>query len=70
MFAGPIDFAAFPDPDPVAFFTPVTGGSVEFTGVSMYRLEDSKVVEIWDTRNTLGILHQLNPELGAGGHHH
>lgn len=49
---------------------PPTGEVVEFTGVSMYRLEDGSIAEIWDTRNTLGILHQLNPELGAGGHHH
>lgn len=49
---------------------PATAGAVEFTGVSMFRLEAGSVAEIWDTRNTLGILHQLNPELGAGGHHH
>jgi predicted ester cyclase len=49
---------------------PPSGGTVEFTGVSMYRIEHGSVAEIWDTRNTLGILHQLNPELGAGGHHH
>jgi predicted SnoaL-like aldol condensation-catalyzing enzyme len=28
---------------------------VEYTGVSMYRIEDGKIAEIWDTRNTLGI---------------
>ncbi len=49
---------------------PPTGQRVEFTGVTMYRVEGAKLAEIWDTRNTLGILHQLNPELGAGGHHH
>ncbi len=49
---------------------PPTGQCVEFTGVTMYRVEEGKLAEIWDTRNTLGILHQLNPELGAGGHHH
>ncbi|MGZ8691054.1 MAG: ester cyclase [Aeromicrobium sp.] len=43
---------------------------IEFTGVSMYRIENGKIAEIWDTRNTLGILHQLNPNVGAGGHHH
>lgn len=47
-----------------------TGHPVEFTGVSMYRIENSQIAEIWDTRDTLGILHQLNPDLGAGGHHH
>jgi len=49
---------------------PPTCELVEFTGVTMYRVEDDRIAEIWDTRNTLGILHQLNPELGAGGHHH
>jgi predicted ester cyclase len=49
---------------------PPTGDTIDFTGVTMYRLEDNKIAEIWDTRNTLGILHQLNPQLGAGGHHH
>lgn len=47
-----------------------TGDIVEFTGVTMYRIEDGSLAEIWDTRNTLGILHQLNPHLGAHGHHH
>jgi predicted ester cyclase len=47
-----------------------TGGLVEFKGVSMYRVEHGSLAEIWDTRNTLGILYQLNPEVGAGGHHH
>lgn len=49
---------------------PPTGNSIEFTGVSMYRVEDGRIAEIWDTRNTLGILHQLNPEIGGEGHHH
>lgn len=49
---------------------PATGKPVEFTGVSMYRIEDGRIAEIWETRNTLGILHQLNPDIGAGGHHH
>lgn len=47
-----------------------TGDTVEFTGMSMYRIEDGSIAEIWDTRNTLGILRQLDPELGADGHHH
>jgi len=49
---------------------PPTRRDVEFTGVSMYRIENGQTAEIWDTRNTLGILHQLNPNIGAGGHHH
>jgi predicted ester cyclase len=47
-----------------------TGKPVEFTGVSMYRVENGEVVEIWDTRNTLGIISQLNPDLVAHHHHH
>lgn len=46
-----------------------TGRSLDYTGLSMYRIEDGRIVEIWETRNTLGILHQLDPRIG-GGHHH
>lgn len=49
---------------------PATGGTIEFTGVSMYRVEDGGIAEIWDTRNTLGILQQLQPDLVAAGQHH
>jgi predicted ester cyclase len=45
---------------------PPTGGNVEYSGVSMYRIEADKVAEIWDTRNTLGIMLRLNPDLAAG----
>ncbi|MFX0198130.1 MAG: ester cyclase [Candidatus Hodarchaeota archaeon] len=47
---------------------PQTGKTVEYTGVSMYRVEDGKIAEIWETRNTLGIMRQLNPDIG-GSHH-
>lgn len=46
-----------------------TGGGVAWTGVSMYRVEDGRIAEIWETRNTMAILHQLDPRIG-GGHHH
>jgi predicted ester cyclase len=49
---------------------PPTGEAVEFTGVSMYRMEDDEIAEIWDTRNTLGIMQQLKPDLVAAGQHH
>jgi steroid delta-isomerase-like uncharacterized protein len=49
---------------------PATAKPVECTGVSMYRVEGGRIAEIWDTRNTLGILHQLNPDIGGHGHHH
>lgn len=44
---------------------PPTGEIVEYTGVSMYRVEDGRIAEIWETRNTIGIMHQLNPEIGG-----
>jgi len=47
---------------------PPTGKMVEYTGASMYRIESDKIAEIWDTRNTLGIMRQMNPELGRGPH--
>lgn len=49
---------------------PPTGKMVEYTGVSMYRIEEGKIAEIWEARNTLGIMQQLNPEIGGGQHHH
>ena len=45
---------------------PPMGGKVEYSGVSMFRVEDDKIAEIWDTRNTLGIMLKLNPDLAAG----
>ena len=47
---------------------PATGRAVRYTGASMYRIEDGRIAEIWETRNTLSILSQLNPEM-FGGHH-
>lgn len=49
---------------------PPTGDVVEYTGVSMYRIEGGRIAEIWETRNTLGIMLQLNPDIGGGPHHH
>ena len=49
---------------------PPTGNAVYYTGVTMYRIENGALAEIWETRNTLAILHQLNPDIGGGGHHH
>jgi predicted ester cyclase len=42
-----------------------TGKPIEFSGLSMYRVEHGKVAEIWETRNTFAVLHALNPEIGA-----
>jgi predicted ester cyclase len=49
---------------------PPTGKTIQYTGVSMYRIEDGKMAEIWETRNTIGIMQQLNPEMGSGQHDH
>lgn len=49
---------------------PPSGEVVEYTGVSMYRTEEGKIAEIWDTRNTLGIMGQLKPDLMAGHQRH
>jgi predicted ester cyclase len=49
---------------------PPTGDAVEYAGVSMYRIEGGQIAEIWETRNTLGIMRQLNPEIGGGHHAH
>lgn len=49
---------------------PPTGKIVQYTGNSMYRIEDDKIAEIWETRNTLGIIKQLNPNIGKGSHNH
>ncbi len=47
---------------------PPTGKTVEYTGVSMYRIEDGKIAEIWEARNTMGIMRQLNPDIGSSHH--
>lgn len=48
---------------------PPTGKPISFSGISMYRVEGIKIAEIWETRNSLGILMQLNPETRRGTHH-
>jgi len=45
---------------------PPSGEQVELGGVSMYRVENGAIAEIWDTRNTLGVLRQIAPDLGHG----
>ena len=48
---------------------PATGNPVEYTGNSMYRIEAGKIAEVWETRNTLGIMKQLNPDMFSGHGH-
>ena len=46
-----------------------SGKPVKYTGSSMYRIENGKIAEIWETRNTLAILKQINPDIGKDHHH-
>ena len=41
---------------------PPTGERMSFWGVSMFRIEDEKIAEIWETRDTLGVLRQLEAD--------
>jgi steroid delta-isomerase-like uncharacterized protein len=36
-----------------------TGTAVEFTGITIYRLIDRQIVEIWENYDVLGLLRQL-----------
>jgi steroid delta-isomerase-like uncharacterized protein len=43
-----------------------TGKHVEFSGVNIFRVEDGKVVEIWNHRDDLGLLQQTGAAIFAG----
>lgn len=43
-----------------------TGNPVEFFGVNIFRIEDGKVVEIWNHRDDLGLLQQTGAQIFAG----
>jgi predicted ester cyclase len=49
---------------------PPSGKEVKYTGSSMYRIEKEKIAEIWETRNTLAIMKQINPAIDQGQHSH
>ena len=49
---------------------PPSGNTVEYTGSSMYRIENGQIAEIWETRNTLAIMGQLNPDMNKRNHSH
>jgi predicted ester cyclase len=38
---------------------PATGKQVKDTGVSLFRIKDSKIVEMWVVQDSLGLLQQL-----------
>ena len=44
-----------------------TGEKVSFTGISIYRLEDGKIVEIWQEGDYLGLVDQLEERLLVKG---
>jgi predicted ester cyclase len=46
--------------------TPPTGKEVEFTGISIYRLEGNKIVESWNIEDQFGLMRQIGAvaELG------
>jgi predicted ester cyclase len=45
---------------------PPTGNRVEFTGISVYRIEAGKIAESWNVEDVLGLMRQIGaiPELG------
>ena len=45
---------------------PPSGKAVEFTGISVYRIEGGKIAESWNSEDQLGLLRQIGavPELG------
>ena len=49
---------------------PPSGNIVQYTGSSMYRIENGQIAEIWETRNTLAIMGQLNPDMNKVSHSH
>jgi len=45
---------------------PPTGRHARFSGVNIFRFEDSKVAEIWNHRDDLGLMEQLGVRVFAG----
>lgn len=46
--------------------TPPTGKHARFSIVNIFRLENGKVVEIWNHRDDLGVMQQLSAPIYAG----
>jgi predicted ester cyclase len=38
---------------------PPTGKEVEFTGISVYRIEEGKIAESWTVEDQLGLMRQI-----------
>jgi steroid delta-isomerase-like uncharacterized protein len=45
---------------------PPTGKRAKFSGVNIFRIENGKVVEIWNHRDDLGVMQQLGAPIYAG----
>jgi predicted ester cyclase len=45
---------------------PATGEEVEFTGISVYRIEGGKIAESWNSEDQLGLLQQIGAVPGPG----
>src|SRR6266487_1421972 len=45
---------------------PPTGKHTKFSGVNIFRIENGKVVEIWNHRDDLGVMQQLGAPIYAG----
>jgi steroid delta-isomerase-like uncharacterized protein len=46
--------------------TPPTSKHAEFSGVNIFRIENGKIVEIWNHRDDLGLMQQLGAPIYAG----
>jgi predicted ester cyclase len=45
---------------------PPTGKRARFCGVNIFRFRDGKVAELWNHRDDLGLMQQLEAEIYAG----
>ena len=54
---GPLERTRHPPGEYVGF--PPTGTEVEFTGISVYRIEAGKIAESWNVEDQLGLMQQI-----------
>jgi predicted ester cyclase len=45
---------------------PPTGKEVEFTGISVYRIEERKIAESWTVEDELGLMRQIGAVAESG----